>query len=102
MPSGRPAGRHTSFRWPAHRSATIGASRDAIDYGHAMPPATYKDLCIDAADPHALSAFWGPLLGWEPHPHDDGDSCLRVGDDVKVWLNRVPEPKAVKNRLHLD
>ena len=67
-----------------------------------MPLATYKDLCIDAADPHALSAFWGPLLGWESHPHDDGDSCLRVGDEVKAWVNRVPEPKTVKNRLHLD
>ena len=67
-----------------------------------MSLATYKDLCIDAADPHALSAFWGPLLAWESHPHDDGDSCLRVGDEVKVWINRVPEPKTVKNRLHLD
>lgn len=71
-------------------------------YGRRMPLATYKDLCIDAVDPHALSAFWGPLLGWEPHPHDDGDSCLRVGDEVRVWFNRVPEPKTVKNRLHLD
>ena len=67
-----------------------------------MQLATYKDLCIDATDPHALSAFWGPLLGWESHPHDDGDSCLRVGDEVKAWVNRVPEPKTVKNRLHLD
>jgi len=67
-----------------------------------MPRATYKDLCIDAADPHSMSAFWGPLLGWESHPHDDGDSCLRVGDKVMVWFNRVPEPKTVKNRLHID
>ena len=67
-----------------------------------MPLATYKDLCIDAADPHALSAFWAPLLGWESHPHDDGDSCLRAGEQVMVWFNRVPEPKTVKNRLHLD
>ena len=49
-----------------------------------------------------LSAFWGPLLGWEAHPHDDGGSCLRVGDEVRVWVNRVPEPKTAKNRLHLD
>jgi hypothetical protein len=67
-----------------------------------MPLATYKDLCIDAADPHALSAFWGPLLGWESHAHDDGGSCVRAGDEVMVWFNRVPEPKSVKNRLHLD
>jgi hypothetical protein len=67
-----------------------------------MPLATYKDLCIDAADPPALSGFWAPLLGWESHPHDDGDSCLRVGEQVMVWFNRVPEPKTVKNRLHID
>ena len=67
-----------------------------------MPLARYKDLCIDASDPHALSAFWGPLLGWEPHPHEDGDSCLRVGEQVMVWFNKVPEPKTVKNRLHID
>jgi hypothetical protein len=67
-----------------------------------MPLATYKDLCIDASDPHALATFWAPLLGWEPHLHDDGDSSLRAGGEVKVWLNRVPEPKSVKNRLHLD
>lgn len=45
-----------------------------------MPPATCKDLCIDAADPVRLGAFWGALLGWEL---------------------RVPEPRTVKNRLHL-
>jgi Glyoxalase-like domain len=67
-----------------------------------MPIANYKDLGIDAADPHALSAFWAPLLGWEDHPHDDGDSSLRVGEKVMVWFNRVPERKTVKNRLHID
>ena len=71
-------------------------------YGLRMPLATYKDLCIDAADPHALAAFWGPLLGLENHPHDDGDASLRRGRDVVIWVNRVPEPKTVKNRLHLD
>jgi hypothetical protein len=35
--------------------------------------------------------------------HDDGDAHLR--DDagrIQVWLNVVPEPKTVKNRIHLD
>jgi hypothetical protein len=73
-------------RWCAKAGRPDGARQ----YGRSMSLATYKDLCIDAADPHALSAFWGPLLAWESHPHDDGDSCLRVGDEVKVWINRVP------------
>lgn len=67
-----------------------------------MPLATYKDLCIDASDPQVLGAFWAPLLGWDLHPHPDGDADLRVGDRVQVWLNRVAEPVSVKNRLHLD
>ena len=68
-----------------------------------MPTARYKDLCIDAVDAHAAAAFWGGLLGWEAHPHDDGDACLRLGDEtVLVWVNAVPEPTTVKNRVHLD
>lgn len=68
-----------------------------------MPLATYKDLCIDAADPVRLGAFWGAVLGWELEEHDDGDADLRdATGHVHIWLNRVPEPKTVKNRLHLD
>lgn len=68
-----------------------------------MALATYKDFCIDAADPQALGAFWAPLLGYDLRLHDDGDADLRDADGrVQVWLNRVPEPKTVKNRLHLD
>ncbi|WP_347350392.1 VOC family protein [Intrasporangium sp.] len=67
-----------------------------------MPLAAYKDLCLDAVDPRAEGAFWAPLLGWELQLLDDGDACLREGDAVRVWVNRVPEPTTVKNRLHLD
>lgn len=67
-----------------------------------MAIATYKDFCIDAVDPHAAAQFWGPLLGWEVHLHDDGDADLREGQTVHVWINGVPEPVTVKNRLHID
>ena len=68
-----------------------------------MPPATYKDLCVDAADPAVLGAFWGAVLGWELRVHDDGDADLRDGTGrTQVWLNRVPEKPSGKNRLHLD
>lgn len=66
-----------------------------------MPIATYKDLCIDATDAHALAGFWAGLLGVDAHLHDGGAS-LREGDRVLVWVNEVSEPKNVKNRLHLD
>jgi hypothetical protein len=71
-----------------------------------MPNGTYKDLCIDAVDPATQGTFWGPLLGWHAEPLDNGDHCLREGDGapgrVQVWVNGVPEPLTVKNRLHLD
>ena len=70
-----------------------------------MALTTYKDLCIDASDAPAVAAFWAPLLGWEAHVHEDGDASLRRGDgvgEVMVWVNQVPEPVTVKNRLHLD
>ena len=68
-----------------------------------MPLALYKDLCLDANDPDALARFWGPALGLRVEPLPDGDVRL-VGDRPQqtVWLNRVPEPKAVKHRVHLD
>ncbi|KNX38590.1 VOC family protein [Luteipulveratus halotolerans] len=67
-----------------------------------MALVAYKDLCMDASDAHAQTRFWAPLLGWDPHPHDDGDGCLRAGEAVEVWVNQVPEPVTAKNRVHLD
>jgi hypothetical protein len=68
-----------------------------------MALARYKDLCIDVADAAVSGAYWSTMLGWQLEMHDDGDAHLR--DDagrIQVWLNVVPEPKSVKNRLHLD
>lgn len=67
-----------------------------------MPVATYKDLCIDASDAHALARFWSGMLDLDARLHDDGDASLLLGDHVLVWVNEVGEPKTVKNRLHLD
>lgn len=68
-----------------------------------MSIAHYKDLCIDATDAHAMAQFWSVLLGWEANLHDDGDASLRDADGrTQVWIDAVPEPVLVKNRLHLD
>ncbi len=65
----------------------------------------YKDLCIDAADAHRLGRFWGRALGLEfgVEP-DDGPMADLSGPTPqhRVWMNPVPEPKAVKQRVHLD
>ena len=68
-----------------------------------MPLATYKDLCLDVLDARVEGEFWATMLGWRLEPHDDGDAHLRDADGrIQVWLNQVPEPKTVKNRVHID
>ena len=68
-----------------------------------MPLVTFKDLCIDAVDPHAVAPFWARTLGLEAELLDDGDARLSGPDAVQtVWINTVAEPKTVKQRVHLD
>src|SRR5689334_21334719 len=68
-----------------------------------MPIARWKDLCIDATDAHRMARFWGPLLGLEVELHDDGDAALRgASPEETIWVNAVPEPRTVKQRVHLD
>jgi hypothetical protein len=69
----------------------------------SMALATYKDLCIDAVDAPRLAAFWGAALGLETKTLDDGDLLL-TGPTPKhaIWVNEVPEPVTVKQRVHLD
>jgi catechol 2,3-dioxygenase-like lactoylglutathione lyase family enzyme len=68
-----------------------------------VPIATYKDLCLDATDPVVLGEFWARALGLEMHRQDDGDTYLSgPTPGHTIWVNRVPEPKTVKHRVHLD
>jgi catechol 2,3-dioxygenase-like lactoylglutathione lyase family enzyme len=69
-----------------------------------VKPVRGVEVCIDVIDPRPVAEFWVGLLGY------------RVGGDVDArWvhleppsglpvlnLQRVPEPKQGKNRLHLD
>jgi hypothetical protein len=65
--------------------------------------ATYKDLCIDAVDPVALGEFWAPTLGLGLVRLDDGDARIDGATPQQaIWVNRVPEPVTVKQRVHLD
>jgi Glyoxalase-like domain len=68
-----------------------------------MALATYKDLCIDAVDPGVLGRFWAGALRLDVELLDDGDARL-TGPTPQhtVWINSVPEPVTVKQRVHLD
>jgi hypothetical protein len=68
-----------------------------------MSLVTFKAICIDAADVSAVQGFWAQTLGYELEQLDDGDAVLRGSDPgEEVWINLVPEPRTVKQRVHLD
>lgn len=85
-------------------------------------------IAVDCADPARLVAFWAAALGYVVEPPPDGfgswndywrhigvpDSELPTDADAadsivdpagvgpRLFFHPVPEPKTVKNRLHLD
>jgi hypothetical protein len=66
-------------------------------------------LCIDTTDPSGLATFWESALGWRRTFDRDDEVALEPpagspedGIVPDLLFLRVPEDKAVKNRLHLD
>lgn len=64
--------------------------------------ATVNEIVFDCADPGRLARFWAGLLGGEPVDRSAEWSYIEPPGFVRVAFQRVPEGKAVKNRLHLD
>jgi len=66
-------------------------------------------LCVDSAHPSKSADFWEAALGWR-RTHDTEDEVVleppagspEDGVAPDLLFLRVPELKAVKNRLHLD
>src|SRR5215212_3128971 len=80
-----------------------------------MGTARIKDLCLDATDHQALADWWSAVLGYRraddpaagedyaPRPASDPVLLLPGPDGgPPLWINPVPEPKTVKNRMHVD
>jgi hypothetical protein len=59
-------------------------------------------LAVDCADPAELARWWSRLLGGSVEVDADGDATLHTPGGLAIDFLRVPEPKTVKNRLHLD
>ncbi|MDL4815140.1 VOC family protein [Actinomadura opuntiae] len=81
-------------------------------------------ITFDCADPAALAAFWAEALGyrlqdppgnfrtWDealdamgvpPERRNDASAVVDPGGaGPRLFFQRVPEPKTVKNRVHLD
>jgi len=68
--------------------------------------ATHWTLGCDALDPQRVAAFWALALGYVAEPgYDDPDGASIIDPDgvgPAIGFLRVPEGKAVKNRMHID
>ncbi|HET8642201.1 MAG TPA: VOC family protein [Pseudonocardiaceae bacterium] len=65
---------------------------------------TVENVVFDCADPYQLAGFWSRVTGWplgEDDEPGDPEVIVRTPVGPTLFFQRVPEPKAVKNRLHL-
>ncbi|MFJ7066139.1 VOC family protein [Streptomyces sp. NPDC101115] len=67
-----------------------------------MPRARVQEIVFDCAAPAALARFWSALLGGTPVDRSPDWSYVDPPEFVRLAFQRVPEGKAVKNRVHLD
>jgi hypothetical protein len=64
-----------------------------------------RHVTFDCADPWAISEFWSAVTGYPRYPGDkpgDDEVGLVAPAGPGLLFIRVPEGKAVKNRVHLD
>lgn len=59
---------------------------------------------LDCSDPERLADFWSAALGYERGGYAPPYLPLTdpAGRGPRLLLQRVPEPKATKNRMHMD
>jgi catechol 2,3-dioxygenase-like lactoylglutathione lyase family enzyme len=67
-------------------------------------PPRLLQVTIDCADPDRLAGFWPALLGVEVRgrQHQFVHLAAQPGRGVGLAFQQVPEPRAAKNRVHLD
>jgi len=66
-----------------------------------------RNVTFDCTDAVALARFWAEVLGWNVYRDDDPEVVVApafppTGDGPKLLFIPVPEPRTVKNRVHLD
>ena len=88
---------------------------------HDVTMARLRDVVIDSRHPASIARFWAAVLdGYQVAPYDDAELArLRdagifdpeddpnvlveaPGTLPRIFFQLVPEPKTVKNRVHLD
>ncbi len=64
---------------------------------------TLTEVLLDCADAERVAAFWCEVLGWEVLDRGDGEVEIgEPGGTFRLVFLPVPEPKTIKNRVHLD
>jgi hypothetical protein len=68
---------------------------------------TFYSVSVDCTDAGAVARFWGAVLGRQVAEDATAEQAvLLAGDEAtsgpRLVFNRVPEAKALKNRVHLD
>lgn len=83
--------------------------------------ASLADIVFDCAHPASLARFWAAVLDdYAVAPYDDAELARLAANGItdpdddptvlvesssggpRLWFQQVPEPKAAKNRVHLD
>jgi hypothetical protein len=60
-------------------------------------------VTFDCAEPERVARFWCEVLGYVVPPGPSASACIDpTGVGPRLYFQRVPEGKVVKNRLHLD
>lgn len=73
-----------------------------------MATSRLRDICFDCIDPRCVAHFWAAVLGYTiapPSPGEPPDDSIALHapqGGMRIWCNKVPEPKVVKNRVRMD
>ncbi|MFE7261231.1 VOC family protein [Streptomyces sp. NPDC057592] len=63
-----------------------------------------QNVAIDCADAYGLARFWSGVTGHPLHPEagpGDRETQVMLEQGPVLYFNQVPEPKQIKNRIHL-
>jgi predicted enzyme related to lactoylglutathione lyase len=63
-----------------------------------------QNVAIDCSDAYGLARFWSEVTGCPLHPEDrpgDRETQVTLPEGPVLYFNQVPEPKTIKNRVHL-
>ncbi len=62
------------------------------------------NVTFDCADPRRLAKFWSEATGYQSAQQSETIAMLSPerGSRPNLIFSKVPEPRTVKNRVHLD